>query len=144
MRTIESDLQKAFIAYKQNDKSFHFYKNKRQLGLCSYQAYKRGWYDDMQLICVSGNAYSIVKVWVKKYRLWPLMDWLLFSPTIECNFDLKKEDNPMKFEEFQAKLVAFIKNGSYFDAVGIKNKLVQKVKASRNYYDLDGIVEMIH
>jgi len=144
MITIESDVRKAFIAYKEDDKSFHFFKNKEHLGLCSYQAYKRGWYKDLQIICMSGNTYSIVNVWVEKYRLWPLLDWLLLSPTVECNFELTKYDNPMKFEEFQAKLVAFIKNDSYFDIMEIKNKLVEKVKASQNYNDLDAIVEMIH
>jgi hypothetical protein len=139
-----SDLQLPLIGYKNIDKSFHFFRDFKHVGLCTYQAFKKGWFSDMTLLSLSGNAYTIEKVWIKKYRLRPLFYWLLLSPIVECTFHLAKAKLPMKFGDFKKKLIKYIQEDSYFENVGITTEIVEAVRKAQSYLDLELVMRLMH
>lgn len=133
---MEDNFSQPLIGLKQKDHSFHFYKDKQQLGICTYWAYKDGYYQDLTIFDTRGNAFAIKRAFIVKYRTFPLTDWLLLSPVVELDFEFEPVHATMDFEQFRRKLLHFVKTDSYFENVGKRKALTAQLQRAANYQEL--------
>lgn len=138
-----NEFNQPLIVYKESTKSYYFYRDQKHLGLCNYQAYRKGFQNDMLIFTTYGNTYKILRAKISRYRILPLFFWLFASPIVELEFDFIPAPNPLSFEEFKRKLINYFRHDSYFENVGLTRQIINKTNNAKNYQELSGIFEFI-
>ena len=74
----------------------------------------------------------------------PLIDWLLFSRTVELLFEFEEVSNDMSFDFFKKKLIDFFKKSDYFYNLGTRQDLIKKVAEANSHHEFVEIFKFIH